>query len=126
MVSLHIETNLRHLKQTMGMDVLRCQTADGVRKEMLMFALVYNLVCCVIYQAAQRQGVPPDRVSFIDALHWLRTCSPGKELIELIVNAYRPGRCEPRVVKRRPKPYKLMTEPRQTLRNHLRNQNVTA
>ncbi len=121
-----IETNLRHLKQTMGMGILRCETADGVRKEMLMFALVYNLVCCVIYEAAQRQGVPPDRISFIDALRWLRTYSPGKELIELIVNPYRPGRSEPREVKRRPKPHKLMTEPRQTLRNRLRNQNVTA
>jgi hypothetical protein len=121
-----IETNLRHLKQTMGMDVLRCETADGVRKEMLMFALAYNLVCCVMYEAARRQGVEPDRISFIDALRWLRTCSPGGALIELIVNPCRPGRCEPRVVKRRPKPYKLMTEPRQTLRNRLENQNVTA
>jgi hypothetical protein len=121
-----IETNLRHLKQTMGMGVLRCQTAEGVRKEMLMFALVYNLVSCVIYEAAQRQGVTPDRISFIDALRWLRTYSPGKELIELIVNPYRPGRSEPRAVKRRPKPYKLLTEPRQTLRNRLRNQNVAA
>ena len=120
-----IEVNLRHLKQTMGMDVLRCQTAEGVLKEMLMFALVYNMVCCVIYKAAQRQGVPPDRISFIDALRWLRTYSPGDELIELIVNPYRPGRFEPRVVKRRPKPYPLMTEPRNVLRNRMRNNNVT-
>ena len=120
-----IETNLRHLKQTMGMDVLRCQRADGVRKEMLMFALVYNLVCCVIYKAAHRQGVPPDRISFIDALRWLRASSPGDELIELIVNPYRPGRFEPRVVKRRPKAYSLMTEPRYVLRKKLRNQDVT-
>ena len=41
-----IETNLRHLKQTMGMDVLRCQTAGGVRKEMLMFALVSDVIAC--------------------------------------------------------------------------------
>lgn len=121
-----IETNLRHLKETMGMGVLRCETADGVRKEMLMFALAYNLVCCVIYEAARRQGVQPDRISFIDALRWLRTCSPGGASIELIVNPRRPGRSEPREVKRRPKPYKLLTEPRQTLRNRLRNQNVTA
>ena len=121
-----IETNLRHLKQTMGMHLLRCETADGVLKEMLMFALVYNLVCCVIYDAADRQGVRPDRISFIDALRWLRTSSPGRDLIDLIINPRRVGRFEPRVVKRRPKPYKLMTQPRQTLRNRLRNKHVAA
>ena len=107
------------------MGILRCQKADGVRKEMLMFALVCNLVCCVIYKAAHRQGVPPDRISFIDALRWLRASSPGEELIELIVNPYRPGRFEPRVVKRRPKPYSFMTKPRYVLRKQLRNQDVT-
>ena len=121
-----IEINLRHLKQTMGMDVLHCQTADGVRKEMMMFAIVYNLVCCVIYDAADRQGVQPDRISFIDALRWLRTSSPGRELIELIINPHRPGRFEPRVVKRRPKQYSLMTKRRKTLRNRLRNKHVAA
>ena len=120
-----IEVNLRHLKQTMGMDVLRCQTPDAVLKEMLTFALVYNLVCRVIYEAAQRQGVPPDRISFIDALRWLQTHSPGRELIDLIVNPRRVGRFEPRVVKRRPKQYPLMTEPRDVLRNRQRNQHVT-
>lgn len=120
-----IEVNLRHLKQTMGMDVLRCKTPDGVLKEMLMFALVYNLVCSVTYQAAQRQGVSADRISFIDALRWLRTWSPSRELIELIVNPYRPGRCEPRVLKRRPKQYSLMNQPREVLRNRMRNQYVT-
>jgi hypothetical protein len=39
-----IETNLRHLKITLGMDVLKCKTVEGVRKERLMFLLVYNLI----------------------------------------------------------------------------------
>ncbi len=121
-----IETNLRHLKETMGMGVLRCKTEDGVLKEMLMFALVYNLVCCVIYDAARRQGVAPDRVSFIDALRWLRTSSPGRELIDLIINPRRMGRSEPRVVKRRPKQYTLMNSPRKTLRNRLTKKHVAA
>ena len=121
-----IETNLRHLKQTMGMDVLRCKTADGVRKEMLMFAIVYNLVCGVIYQAAGRQGVCPDRISFIDALRWLRNAGPDSELIDLIVNPCRPGRFEPRLVKRRPKKYGLLNKPRKTLRNRLKNKHVAA
>lgn len=120
-----IETNLRHLKQTMGMDVLRCKTARGVRKEMLMFALVYNLVCCLIYHAARRQNVWPDRISFIDALRCLREYSPGDKLVALIVNPYRPSRVEPRAVKRRPKQYTRMNKPRKTLRNRLKNKHVT-
>lgn len=63
-----IETNLRHLKQTMKMDVLHCTTVDGVLKELTMFALVYNLVRAVMQAAAVRQGVPVERISFADAL----------------------------------------------------------
>lgn len=121
-----VEVNLRHLKQTMGMDVLRCKTPEGVEKELLMFAMAYNLVCCVIYEAADRQGVQPHRISFVDALRWLRTWHPDNELIPLVVNPLRTGRVEPRVVKRRPKQYKLMTKPRHVLRNQLITQNDTA
>jgi hypothetical protein len=63
-----IETNLRHLKQTMKMDVLHCTTVDGVLKELTLFALVYNLVRAVTHAAAVRQGVPVERISFADAL----------------------------------------------------------
>ena len=87
-----------------------------------MFALVYNLVCCVILDAAEEQGVPPDRISFVDALRWLRAHEPGLQLIALIIHPRRPGRFEPRVVKRRPKQYSLMREPRKTLRKKLREQ----
>ena len=62
-----IETNLRHLKQSMKMDVLHCETVAGVLKELTMFALVYNLVRTVTCVAAQRQQVPVDRISFADA-----------------------------------------------------------
>jgi len=54
-----IATNLRHLKQTMNMDVLHCETVAGVHKELTIFALAYNLVRAVMAQAAQRQQVPP-------------------------------------------------------------------
>jgi hypothetical protein len=63
-----IETNLRHLKQTMKMDVLHCETPAGVLKELTVYALVYNLVRAVMCAAAQRQQVPVDRLSFADAL----------------------------------------------------------
>ena len=73
-----IETNLRHLKQTLGMDVLRTKTVEGVHKELTMYALVYNLIRLVILRAAERQGVPPERVSFIDAWRWLKHARPGE------------------------------------------------
>jgi hypothetical protein len=63
-----IETNLRHLKQTMRMDVLHCETVAGVLKELTVFALVYNLVRTVMHAAAERQEVPVERISFADAL----------------------------------------------------------
>lgn len=121
-----IEVNLRHIKQTMKMDVLHCKTEDGVLKEMFMFALVYNLVCCVIYEAAQRQGAPSDRISFVDALRWLQEWEPGCELTPLIVNPRRPGRIEPRAVKRRPKQYARLNQPRAVFRNRLMEQHLAA
>ncbi len=63
-----VETNLRHLKQTMKMDVLHCETEKGVLKELTTFALVYNLVRAVMQAAAERQGIPVERLSFADAL----------------------------------------------------------
>jgi hypothetical protein len=63
-----IETNLRHLKQTMKMEVLHCETVAGVLKELTVFALVYNLVRAVMCVAAERQQVAVDRISFADAL----------------------------------------------------------
>jgi hypothetical protein len=121
-----IETNLRHLKTTMKMEVLHCQTVDGVLKELAMFALAYNLVRLVMLEAARRQDAPLDRISFIDALRWLRIAEPGTPLPDLIVNPHRPGRFEPRVVKRRPKEYDRMTRPREELRNNLLNLRLAA
>jgi hypothetical protein len=63
-----VETNLRHLKQTMKMDILHCETVAGVLKELTVFALVYNMVRAVMYEASQRQEVPVERISFADAL----------------------------------------------------------
>ena len=120
-----VETHLAHLKRTMGMDVLHCHTVDGVMKELYMFALVYNLVRCVMLESARQQGVAPDCISFIDALRWLCT-GGGMRLDRLCLVPRRPGRFEPRVVKRRPKPYKRMTKPRRQLRNELVRKHVRA
>jgi hypothetical protein len=116
------EVNLRHLKQTLQMDVLRCETWRGVWKELLMFVIVYNLVRRVMLEAAQRQGVEPDRISFVDALRWLREARRGEELPPLKVNRPRPDRVEPRACKRRPKKYKLLNKPRAVLRAKLLQQ----
>lgn len=120
-----IETCFRHLKTSMHMDVLHCETVRGILKEVTMFLLVYNLVRMTILQAAKRQGVPPQRISFLDALRWLATAQPGDELPDLVVLPSRPGRIEPRVCKRRPKGFPSMTKPRAKLRKALAAKLVT-
>jgi hypothetical protein len=119
-----IETSFGHLKTTMKMDVLRCVTVQGVTKELTMFLLAYNLVRMTMLEAARRQEVPVERISFVDALRWLATADPGDPLPELVVNQLRPGRIEPRVRKRRPKEYDLMNKPRAVLRQLLAAQPV--
>ncbi len=66
------ELNIRHLKTTMGMEILKCKTIQGVLKELAIFLLVYNLVRAVMLNASACQCVPPDRISFADALAWIR------------------------------------------------------
>ena len=115
-----VEVNLRHLKTTMKMEVLRSKTAAGIEKELWMFLIVYNLVRLVMLEAAQLQGVPLRRISFADALYWVRHGDLGSPMPKLLVTPDRPGRIEPRAVKRRPKEYDLLSRPRQVFRNSLR------
>lgn len=110
----------------MRMEVLHCKTVDGVLKELHMFAIAYNLVRLVMLKAAQRQQVPVDRISFIDALRWLRDADPDTVLTDLIVNPFRPDRLEPRVIKRRMKEYTLMKKPRHKLRKSLKRKKAAA
>jgi Transposase DDE domain len=114
-----IEVNFRHLKTTMRMDILHCKTVAGVLKELYMFAIGYNLVRLVMLEAARRQKVPLDRISFIDALRWLRDAQADSLLSPLLVNPARPDRIEPRVLKRRMKKFTLMKKPRRVLRKAL-------
>jgi hypothetical protein len=110
-----IETDFGHLKTTLGMDVLKCKTVVGVEKEATMFVLVYNLVRMVMRETARRQGVEIERISFIDTLRWLMSARSGSQLPNLLILPLRPGRYGPRVRKRRPKSYPLMTRPRAEL-----------
>ena len=96
----------------MNMDVLKCKTVDGVLKELQVFALICNLVRQVMLTAAGQQQVNVSRLSFIDALRWLQTADLGDELNVIFVNPDRPDRYEPRVRKRRPKQFPVMTKPR--------------
>jgi hypothetical protein len=121
-----VETDLARLKTTLGMDVLHCETEDGVLKELQIFAIVYNLVRLVMLEASRRQGVPLERISFVDALRWLSSSPPGTPLPKLVVNPHRPGRVEPRCKKRRAKKHPYMKRPREVLRQRLLDQRVPA
>ena len=103
-----------------------CMTVEGVLEEMTMYAVAYNLVRLSMCEAGERQEVAADRVSFVDALRWLREAEEGEEMPELVVNPLRPGRYEPRVRKRRTKQYPLMKKPRAELRKILREKDLTA
>jgi hypothetical protein len=121
-----IETDIGHLKTTLGMDVLHCKTEAGVLKELATFAIVYDLVRLVMLEAGRRQGVAANRVSFVDALRWLSSSPPGSALPELIVTPHRPGRVEPRCKKRRAKKHPYMVHSRNVLRQRLLAQQVPA
>jgi hypothetical protein len=114
-----VETNIRHLKTTLGMDVLKCKTLDGVRKERLVFLLVYNLIRLVMLHAAGAQQVNVNRLSFADALAWLRL-GDLRAAPSLKVNPLRAARLEPRVIKRQKKEFPYMTRPRSEYRAELR------
>jgi hypothetical protein len=120
----------------MGMDVLRGKTADVVRKEIYMHLMAYNLIRCLMWQAAARHGRPLHRLSFagtVDRLNalapylWLYDGTPRAEaLYELLLGwiardpvPYRPNRVEPRAVKRRPKEYDRLNRPRAEMRQTL-------
>lgn len=131
----HAELDLRSLKTTLGMDILRCQTPAMVRKEFWMHLLAYNLIRAVMARAAQDLGCPPRELSFAGALQAVRAF--GERLLEadaaraaelhewllLVVGCHqvgdRPDRVEPRARKRRPKHGAYLTKPREQARSEL-------
>jgi hypothetical protein len=118
-VRWQVETNLGHLKTTMKFDVCKCMKVEGVLKEMTVYAIVYNLVRLVMAEAARRRGVRVERISFVDALRWLREATASTQLCRLIVNPERPNRVEPRAYKRRVKEFDRLNKPRRELRKQL-------
>ncbi len=114
-----VEINIRHLKITLGLDVLKGKSLEMVRKERRMFLLVYNLIRVLMLRAAVRQRVNVNRLSFADTLAWLRLGDLSSATI-IKVNPLRPGRLEPRVIKRQKKRFPYMTSPRAVLEAQLR------
>jgi hypothetical protein len=114
-----VETHFLELKTLLRMRRVKSRTADGVRKELAVYCLVYNLVRAVMVRAAARQHTTPDRISFVDAVRWILSAAPGEELPGLVVNAKREGRDEPRVVKDLQDTYRKMTLPRSQMRRRL-------
>jgi len=122
------EVDIRSIKSTMQMDILRCKTPDMVHKEIWTHLLAYNLLRTVMAVAANDNDIEPRQVSFKGAKQALTAFAPKIEaarpedrapLIDAMLTtiAYhrvgdRPGRWEPRARKRRPKPAARLTQPR--------------
>jgi hypothetical protein len=125
------ELDLRSLKQTLQMDILRCKTPELVRKELWTHILAYNLIRTIIAQAATKHGLDPRSISFKGAVQTLEAFQPVialqgdhnaerrqlvyEHLLDAIAShrvADRPDRYEPRRKKRRPKPYDRLMKPR--------------
>jgi|SoiMethySBSTD1v2_1073268.scaffolds.fasta_scaffold384953_2 Transposase DDE domain len=130
------ELDLRALKQTLQMDVLRGQSPEMVRKELWGHLLVYNLVRGLMAQAARAWGLKPRQVSFKGALQTINAFWPLLKVARSEVEALRlwlgmiwamgqhevgdrPDRYEPRKVKRRPKNYDRLNEPRAKAKKRL-------
>jgi hypothetical protein len=132
------ELDLRSLKQTMQMDILRCKTPELVRKEIWTHILGYNLIRTIIAQAASKHGVDPRSISFKGAIQTLEAFQPVialqgqrdsafrillyQQLLDAIAThrvADRPDRFEPRRKKRRPKPYDRLMKPRQEAKHDI-------
>jgi hypothetical protein len=112
-----VEVCFRDLKRALGLGAVRsARTVAGVRKEVACLVLLYNLVRRVMGRAAAAQAVARDRVSFADALAWLRWAAPGDPLPPLAVNPARPDRpAQPRAVKRGRDDYPRLKRPRSDL-----------
>lgn len=127
-----VELDIRHIKETMGMNILSCKTPDMALKEIWVTLLAYNLIRLLMVQAAFVAGNKPRGISFKHCLQlWLlwsqkADTSDDEQLYALCVLmaqqrvGNRPGRIEPRAVKRRPKAYPLLTVPRPQARENVR------
>jgi len=132
------ELDLRSLKETMQMRVLRCKTPELVRKELWTHILAYNLIRTIIAQAASKHGLEPRSISFKGTMQTLEAFQPvialkGEDnaafrriIYEQVLDsialhrvADRPDRYEPRLRKRRPKHYAFLRQPRSVVKRKI-------
>jgi len=129
-----VELFFRDIKITMGMDILRCKTPEMVSKEILMHLIAYNCIRRLMLEAAEAKGVTLRRISFKGSVQALRQWEPHLNqekmnrkdrirLLQLLTDSIaaniapdRPGRSEPRAVKRRPKNYQRLNKPRHEIK----------
>lgn len=129
-----VELFFRDIKTTMGMDILRCLTPEMIRKEIVMHFIAYNCIRRLMYAAAEEADIEVRVVSFKGSVQALRSWEPHlnqakisrvernrliSDLYEAMTNTpirQRPGRSEPRCLKRRPKNYQLLTSPRHEMK----------
>ena len=128
-----VELDIRTIKATLDMDVLRCKTPHMVGNEVWTCLLAYNLIRRSMLQAAVQSDLSPRQLSFTRAMQtiaasWMSL--PNNDQLAMIIEVQlhgltqqlignRPNRVEPRAVKRRPKPQKLLTQPRAEARAQL-------
>jgi hypothetical protein len=132
----YAELDLRAIKITLGMDIVRGKTPAMVRKELWMYVLAYNLIRSVMAAAALQHRLVPRTLSFTGALQAVNAfgtallfaeATAKEALLEALYDTIcahrvgqRPNRVEPRAVKRRPKPHPLLTIPRDQARKKVR------
>jgi hypothetical protein len=128
----HVELDLRSLKATLGLGKLRCKTPNMAVKELWVYLLAHNLIRMLMAQSALLADCLPRELSFKHSLQlWLalrQYGSPEEEeglsnLLTLIAQrrvGSRPGRIEPRAIKRRPQAYPLLTKSRRSARADVR------
>ena len=126
----NVELNLRNLKTTLGVEVLRCLTPRMVEKELGVHLLAYNLIRLLMAQSALDADVHPRQLSFKHTVrlwaewtaHRVDLSAGPDTLFRLIAQSTvgnRPGRIEPRARKRRPKPYPWLKIPRAEARERV-------
>jgi putative transposase len=131
----NVELDIRQIKQTLHLDHVRCKTPAMVCRELWVTLLAYNLIRKVIATAAAVHRKRPRQLGFTLACQsllasWMflatGSCREGRVLYTMMLAriaahevANRPGRIEPRVLKRRRHRYPLMRRPRQQLRAKL-------
>lgn len=127
----NIELDLRHIKTTLGMNLLSCNTPQMNEKELWVHLLAYNLIRLLMAQAASTASVHPRQLSFKHTaqlwMEWTARPLPGNaehnstlfKHIARITVGDRPGRLEPRARKRRPKPYPWLKIPRDQARQRI-------